>query len=131
MIFTKAAFYPTLLTLWIPLTYLMVFSLGLSLILCSINVFFRDMQHLYSVFITAWMYLSAIFYSVEIVPEELLPIINLNPLYQYITFFRQIIMQGTFPSLQTNLICMVISGGSLLLGIFVFFKLQDNFILHI
>ena len=109
----------------------MVFSLGLSLILCSINVFFRDMQHLYSVFITAWMYLSAIFYSVEIVPEELLPIINLNPLYQYITFFRQIIMQGTFPSLQTNLICMVISGGSLLLGIFVFFKLQDNFILHI
>lgn len=131
MIFTKATFYPTLLTLWIPLTYLMVFSLGLSLILCSINVFFRDMQHLYSVFITAWMYLSAIFYSVEIVPEELLPIINLNPLYQYITFFRQIIMQGTFPSLQTNLICMVISGGSLLLGIFVFFKLQDNFILHI
>ena len=131
MLFTKASFYPTLLTLWIPLSYLIIFAFGLSLILCSINVFFRDMQHLYGVFTTAWMYLSAIFYSTEIVPEELLPFIEYNPLYCFISFFRQVIMEGTFPDLATNLMCFSISCVTLAIGLVVFAKLQDRFILHI
>lgn len=131
MLFTKATFYPTLLTVWIPLSYLVVFSFGLSLVLCSINVFFRDMQHLYSVFTTVWMYLSAIFYSVDIVPPTLLPIIQMNPLYRFISFFRQIIMDGTFPDLYTNLICACISTVTVGIGLFLFAKLQDRFILHI
>lgn len=131
MLSTGAPFYPTLLTAWIPLAYLVVFAFGLSLILCSINVFFRDMQHLYSVFTTAWMYLSALFFSVDIVPVGLLPVIEWNPLYRYITFFRQIIMEGTFPSVEANLICAAFSVGVLLLGLVAFAMLQDRFILHI
>lgn len=131
MLFTQAHFYSTLLTIWIPLSYLIIFAFGLSLILCSINVFFRDMQHLYGVFTTAWMYLSAIFYSTEIVPEELLPLIEYNPLYRFISFFRQVIMEGTFPDFTTNLMCLFISCATLAIGLVVFAKLQDRFILHI
>ena len=39
MIFTKAPFHLTMLTLWIPLLYLVAFSYGLSLVLCAVNVF--------------------------------------------------------------------------------------------
>lgn len=131
MIFTKAPFHLTMLTLWIPLLYLVAFSYGLSLVLCAVNVFFRDMQHLYSVLITGWMYLSAVFYSVEIVPDGLMAVMKWNPMYQYISFFRQIIMVGTFPSLHTNVLCMAISGGMLLIGFVFFAKVQDRFILHI
>lgn len=131
MFFTKTPFYATLITVWIPLIYLITFSFGLSLILCSINVYFRDMQHLYSVITTAWLYLSAIFYSVEIVPAYLRPFIEWNPLYQYITFFRQIVMEGTFPNVATNLVCMGYSVLTLLIGLYVFIKAQDKFILHI
>lgn len=131
MLLTQAPFYPTLLLAWIPLAYLICFAFGLSLILCAINVFFRDMQHLYSVFTTAWMYLSAIFYSITIIPKALLPVIQWNPLYLFITFFRQVIMEGTFPSMQTNLVCMAFSLGALFLGLFTFAKVQDKFILHI
>ncbi len=131
MLFTNVPFYPTILTVWIPLAYLMLFSFGLSLILCTVNVFFRDMQHLYGVFTTAWMYLSAIFYSTEIVPPYLLPVIKMNPIYQYISFFRKIILEGTFPSVQTNLLCLAISGLTVVLGLLVFSRFQDRFILYI
>lgn len=131
MIFTHAPFYPTLLTVWIPLLYLVIFAFGLSLILCSINVFFRDMQHLYAVLTTAWMYLSAVFYSIDIVPLELMTVIHSNPLYQYISFFRQIIMEGTFPDLSTNLTCLGIAIVTALVGLVTFARLQDRFILHI
>lgn len=131
MLFTRAPFYLTLLTTWIPLLYLVIFAFGLSLILCTFNIFFRDMQHLYSVFTTAWMYLSALFYSIEIVPPALLPVIQANPLYQFISFFRQIIMEGTFPDIYTNLTCLLTAVAMLVVGLFTFAKLQDRFILHI
>lgn len=131
MIFTGAAFYPTFITVWIPLVYLSIFSFGLSLILCSVNVFFRDMEHLYTVFTTAWMYLSGIFYTIDIVPEEIQGIIEYNPMYQYVSFFRKVIMEGVFPSLFQNMICIIWAFTMLALGLFVFYRTQDRFILHI
>lgn len=131
MIFTGAPFYPILITAWIPLCYLIVFSFGLSLILCAFNVLFRDLQHIYGIFTTAWMYFSAIFYSVEILPVGLRSFIEWNPLYIYITFFRSVIMDGVFPSLEKNFICMAWSLTMLGVGLFTFYKMQDKFILHI
>lgn len=131
MLFTGAKFHATIITVWIPLTYLIIFSLGLSLALCAINVFFRDIEHLYSVFLTVWMYLSAVFYSVDILSEPISSVVFYNPLYQYITFFRSIIMDGIFPSVQTNIFCILYSITALLIGLKVFYELQDKFILHI
>lgn len=131
MFFTGADFYPTLITAWIPLIYLIIFSLGISLALCAINVFFRDIEHLYGVFITVWMYLSAIFYSTDILPAGVRQVVHYNPIYQYITFFRKIILEGVFPNMQTNLLCILYSVVALILGLSVFYKLQDRFILHI
>ncbi|MBP0984774.1 MAG: ABC transporter permease [Oscillospiraceae bacterium] len=131
MLFTGAKFYGTIITVWIPLLYLMVFCYGVGLFLCSINVFFRDMSHLYSVFINVWMYASAIFYSTSILSKELLAVVEGNPLYQYITFFREIIMEGRFPSAGQNLVCIAWSLGALLVGSLIFNRTQKKYILHI
>lgn len=131
MIFTGSQFHITILTAWIPLLYLTTFSLGLSLVLSSLTVFFRDIQHLYGVLLTAWMYFSGIFYTIDIIPDDIKIYITLNPMYQYINFFRQIIMYGTFPGLAENLICILWSCFMLILGVTVFYKSQDKFILHI
>lgn len=131
MIITGAPFHMTIITAWIPFIYIFIFSLGLSLILSSINVYFRDVGHLYGVILTAWVYITPIFYSADIIPEDIRQVINFNPMYHYITFFRQIIMEGTFPSMQANIICFLIAINTLILGGFVFWKLQDRFILHI
>lgn len=131
MIFTRTQFHATIITIWIPLVYLITFSFGLGLILCSVNVFFRDMQHLYSVFTMVWMYLSAIFYPIDFVPEKLRVFIFYNPIYQYISFFRKIIIDGVFPNIETNLLCALYSISFLLIGVITFKKLQDKFILSI
>lgn len=131
MIFTHAEFHSTMLTAWIPTLYLVIFAFGLSLILCSINVFFRDTSHLYGVFVTAWMYLSGVFYSVDIVGKELRPFVEYNPMYMYISFFRTIIIDGYFPSIEQNLMCIAWSAIMLVAGLVFFYKAQDKFILYI
>lgn len=131
MLFTGAKFHPVMITVWIPLLYLMIFCCGLALFLCAINVFFRDIRHLYGVFLSIWMYMSAVFYSVDFMPPEIIQIIEMNPLYQYISFFRSIIMYGIFPGIEQNLFCIVWSLSSFIVGSVFFYKLQNKFILHI
>lgn len=136
MIVIKAPFRWLMFSSIVPFIYLFIFCYGLSLLLCSINVFFRDVQHLYTVFMTVWMYVSAIFYSVEDIAASekgalIAQVINVNPLYQYIRFFREIIIDGTFPGMIHNLFCGGFALLTLFAGFAVFKIAQKKFILHI
>ncbi len=131
MVFTQVQLRWTMLLFWVPMLYVFVFSTGLGLILATVNVFFRDMKHLYGVFLTLWMYLTPMFYPFEAVNESVQKIILLNPLYHYVKMLRGFILDGTLPSLQDNLICAGIGILMMLIGLFVFKKNQDKFILHI
>lgn len=115
----------------LPIFYLFVFNFGISLILATLNTFFRDVGYLYNVFITIWMYLTPIIYPVSILPSWLLPIVKLNPLYHYVQYFRNVTIYGVMPSLKDNLICISISLLFLLIGVRFFRKKQDQFIFYI
>lgn len=111
---------------------LYVFCLGLGLFLAQANVFFRDIQYIYGAVTTAWMYMTPIFYPIESLSSEMQWIIkHLNPMYFYITQFRDVMYYGRLPEIG-----MVIAGcvtALLMLGIGVrfFLKNQDRFILYI
>ena len=120
----------TMLLFPLPVLYILVFGLGLSLILATLNVFFRDIAHLYSVFLTVWMYATPILYPADILPAWLQSIMRFNPLAHYVTYFRNVLLYGVVPSLEENLICIAFSVLFLLLGITVFRKNQNKFILH-
>lgn len=115
----------------IPLFLLFCFCLGIGLILSVIAVYFRDIFHLYSVILTGLNYATPIFYPKSIVPEEYLFLINLNPLYYYLEAFRDIIYKNIFPDLSVLIICMFFSIISLIIGIYFFYKKQNEFILYI
>lgn len=115
----------------IPMIYALVFSFGLGLILSSLIVFFRDIGHLYSVFITVWMYLTPVMYPMEALPERVAAIVKLNPLYHMVTYFRNVAINGVIPSLTDNLICIGWGLAMLIIGLIVFKKTQDKFILYI
>jgi ABC-2 type transport system permease protein len=123
--------YWTIVLVPVPLVYTLVFAIGLSLILAAVNVFFRDIEHLYTVWTTAWLYLTHIIYPLEILPPLMQRIVRLNPLYYYIEAFRQIVMLGQVPSLSLNAICFGTSAVSLIAGLLIFRRLQDRFILYI
>lgn len=127
----KVDIHATMLLFFIPMIYIFVFAFGLNLILSTLNVFFRDVGHLWGVFVTVWMYATPIIYPISIVPEWLQSIIRFNPLYHYVTYFRNVMIYGTIPSLTDNLICIGFSLIFLLVGVTVFRKNQDKFVLHI
>lgn len=131
MIVLKVPFTPSFLAFPIPMLYLFVFTLGLSLFLSASNVFFRDVGHLYSVFTTAWMYLTPIFYPAEMLPDFMKTVIRFNPLHHYIMYFRAIIMYNHVPDLHSNLVCMGFSVIMLVIGLAFFKKKQEKFILYV
>ena len=128
---TKLEIGTTIFMFPLPILYVFIFSLGIGLILSSYAVFFRDLLHLYSVLLMLWMYLTPIFYPITIVPEKFITFIKLNPIYYYVEYFRSILLYNKVPTLSLNLICLGYSFFFLILGIFVFSKKQDDFILYI
>ena len=131
MVFSKSPFYWTILLFPVPLFFLLLFAMGIGMVLSALSVYFRDITHLYGVLTLAWMYLTPIFYPVSALPEEVLPVILGNPMYAYITFFREIVLYGTVPEPILWLKCVLISLTALALGLAVFRKMQRNFILYI
>jgi ABC-type polysaccharide/polyol phosphate export permease len=119
-----------------PLVTLFFFSLGVGLVLAAGTVFFRDIMHIWSVFITALLYFSAIFYdptqmTFTVGGFSMQQIIRLNPLYWYITGFRRAVMWGQGLTVSMVLVCGGCAAFSMAVGLWVFHKTQDRFVLHI
>ncbi|MBQ3918665.1 MAG: ABC transporter permease [Oscillospiraceae bacterium] len=131
MIFTHLTPRWTMLFFWVPMVYVTMFSLGLGLILSAINVFFRDIKHLYGVLLTLWTYLTPLFYPVEALSEGLQKGMKFNPLYHYIVMLRGMFLEGTMPTLSENIVCFGMGAFSIAVGLVVFKKTQDKFILNI
>ncbi len=117
----------------IPVIYCFVFVCGASLFLSAATVYFRDVQHLYGIFLTALMYLTPIIYPLEILEGHtfVLKIVKINPITHFVEYFRGLVMYNTIPGIKENLICLGMSLASLLIGGLVFKKAQRKFILHI
>ena len=111
---------------------LYLFSVGLGLFLAQASVFFRDVEFIYNAVTTAWLYLTPIFYPVESLGEPLRKLIQtLNPMYFYVTQFRDLVYMGQMPSLYNvagGCICAV---AMMFIGVWCFMKTEDNFIMHI
>jgi ABC-2 type transport system permease protein len=131
IVFTRAPISPTIALLPLGFVYLFLFCIGVSLIMSIVAAYFRDMLHLYPLLMLALMYLTPIFYSVDAVSPRIKGFVQLNPLYWYITYFREVIMWGTIPAMRENLVCLAWGVGVLILGLIFFKKQQDDIILHI
>ncbi|MBQ9276750.1 MAG: ABC transporter permease [Clostridia bacterium] len=117
-----------LIVVWLPAIFL--FSLGLALALCSIYVRFRDIKHLYNVFLTLWMYLTPVFYAPSLLSDKVRTVLFVNPMYHYLNYFRDLIV-GTVPSWQTHVLIYAIGIVTMLLGWLVFKSQRKSFIIYI
>lgn len=131
MIFTGVSFCFEQLLIPIPLALLFTFCIGVGMALSAMAVYFRDIIHLYGVLTMAWMYLTPIFYPISSLPIEIAGLIQLNPMFHYVDFFRSLILHGTVPELNIWCGCFFSSVISLMFGLWVFKKLQKNFILNV
>lgn len=131
MIFFRVMPHVSLLALPLLLLYVVLFSAGVGMALSALSVFFRDVCHLWGVVITAWTYATPLFYPVEILPEWAMPIMQYNPMYHYVSYFRDLILNGTVPGLQENLLCLGMAVVAFAIGLLIFKKTEKKFILYV
>lgn len=131
MLITKSLPTVATVTFVVPLLLMLAFCMGVSLILSTMAVFFRDILHLWGVFLTLLMYATPIFYSVDLVSDSRAAILRLNPLYHYIKAFRAPLYSGTLPPLRTLGFCIIGALLSLGVGTIVFRCNQKKFILYV
>ncbi len=125
---------PSINALWgLPFLVLCVtvFCVGLGLLLSALTVFFRDVHHLWTVVITAWTYATPLFYPYDMLAGWMQTVMQFNPMYHYVQFFRDIMMWDINPGGPECLICIAMAAITFLVGFIVFRKTQNKFILHI
>ena len=131
MLVTRVSITWKLILLPIPLLFLLLFCMGVGMALSAVAVYFRDALHLYTVVCMAWMYVTPIFYPVSALPEKVAFFFQFNPLYHYVTFFREVVLYGSVPALTVWLGTIGFGLVAFGIGLTVFRKLQHNFILYV
>ncbi|MBO4389449.1 MAG: ABC transporter permease [Lachnospiraceae bacterium] len=119
------------LLLPIPLFLVLLFAVGMGLFLSSILVFFRDIEFLWGVFCSLWMYATPIIYGIDMLPDWVQPLEFLNPMYYYITILRDVVIYHTFPEPLFLLAAFLMGVFMMIVGSLVFKDTQDQFILYL
>ena len=117
----------------LPLTILLVLTLGVGLLLATLNVFFRDLEYLWTVALMLIMYTCAIFYKIDGIKHHLW-IFKYNPLYSVIVNFRNTVLYSVYGQAMDMWHLWYSMGVSVLLlavGLVVFWRKQDRFILYV
>ena len=129
---------PTVHLLWfiVGLVLVMLFSIGLGMLIGALAVFFRDMIHLWSVVLTAWTYLTPIFWDLSLLTNSNAPrivvwIVKANPMYNYLEIMRSAFVYQNNPSLTVLALAAAWALIALVVGILVFKKTEHKFILYI
>lgn len=116
-----ALIYPVILIVQYLLT------LGLSFIIASITVYFRDIEHIIGIIIMALFYGTPIVYTLESIPKQFLWILNLNPMTHIIEAYRNIFYYQRMPNFESLGILFVITIVICIVGYLIFNKLQKGF----
>lgn len=104
-----------------------IFTFGLSLILSSVEVYFRDIEHIVSVIMMVWMYVTPMFYNLSFIPEEFLPAFQCNPMLYVISMYQQILYYKVPPQADYMVKAIIISLCMLIVGWIVFGRLEKRF----
>ncbi len=114
----------------LPLLNLFVLAMGVGMILATLCVFFRDIEYLWSVMLMLIMYCSAIFYFASSLGDTTRKVVKLNPLFGIIDNFRRSLFGQPF---DMTMLAYTFGVSAVLIGIgmFLFYRKQDTFILNI
>lgn len=105
----------------------LIFTAGLSLILASFNLFYRDIQYLLNLIISVWFYLTPVIYPIEQFPEKYRFIFSINPMSVIINGYRQTILGGGEPNIKSLLAVSIFSILFFIFSFLYFKKIEGKF----
>ena len=120
---------PHATVLYLPLIILplALFIMGVSWFLASLGVYLRDVSQFIGVITTVLMFMSPVFYSAEVLPEEYRSLLYMNPLTPVIEQARAVLYWGQMPDMKLLLVCLLVSMVVIWLGFAWFQKTRKGF----
>lgn len=115
--------------LFLPVAFLIIFlwTFGFSLLMATVNVYFRDMRYLMSVIMNAWYYITPILYPITAIPEKLRVIFYCNPGYYLVDMFRSPIYYNVLPDAKNILIAVGCALAVFVIGLACFYSKEKDF----
>ncbi|MCR5202991.1 MAG: ABC transporter permease [Lachnospiraceae bacterium] len=116
--------------LFLPVIMIIEFLLatGISFITSALTVYVRDLKHILQIISMGWMYLTPVIYPPTMVPEKYRTLFNLNPMTPIVNAYRDILYYKQVPAMQTLIQATAFGVVLLVIGYFVFQKLQKGFV---
>ncbi len=114
------------LLLFIPVILIALFSLGMSLLISSVGIFFQDIVEMYQILLTAWMYLTPVIYRINILPDYAQKWVKLNPMVYFLDLFRLSTFYGQVFTLKELAVTTLVAIMTLLVGWGVFAQISDQ-----
>ena len=108
------------------LILLLMFTLGLTLITSSINVFYRDVSPVVQIGLQLWLYLTPVAYPLSAVPERYRAFFLANPLAGVVEGLRQVLVFGREPEWSVVGISTALIVAIFVTGV-VLFKKTDKY----
>lgn len=102
-------------------------ALGIAMFVSAVTVYIRDLEYFLGIVVMAWQFLTPVMYSVDIVPDRLIPLFMLNPMTPVIVAYRDILYYKKIPQAETLLHAILFGILVLMAGAFVFSKLKRHF----
>lgn len=121
---------------WLPVLLVLValltlFTTGIGLALGALNVYFRDLGHLWGIAILIWFYATPVVYPMSVVELNTSGLVErlyrLNPMMQFVTTVREVVYDLRMPSLAVVAYLTVCSLVSMAIGLWTFGKLSPRF----
>ncbi len=116
--------------LFLPIVMIIeyILALGICMLTSALAVYFRDLEYIMGIITMAWMYLTPILYTADIVPDSIKTVFNLNPMTPIIEAYQQILYYKQTPYVDTLVQAAIIGIAALVIGCLGFGKMQRKFV---
>ena len=111
----------------LPVAVQVLLTLGLSLGLGSMAVFFRDITTVSGMVLNLVFFLTPIVYPSNAIPEKLRGLFNINPFYFIVEMSRDVLVRGKLPDTLSILYPSIFALVIFLGGYYIFKKTKEAF----
>ena len=105
----------------------LMLTVGLSLIISSFAVYYKDVRELVAALLTLWFFATPIIYPMHVIPEWLKPYFSLNPITPLINAYRTVLLGDILPDLWGFIYFACFSFFLFLIGVKIFSNLSKDF----
>lgn len=119
--------------LFLPISFILlfVFTVGIGLIMSIVTVFFRDLQYVILIAMQGLFFLTPILYKHNDLMGKVAWLVGLNPVTPFIALFRSPIVDAALPSPEVLLQTIIISGGSVAIGLLIFLSQEKKIVFRL